>query len=65
MNEAERRAEIQRFWEQTGKDVEASHALYDDDAVLEFPQSGERFEGLANFKEWRSQYSRAKWRAAP
>ena len=33
-----------------------SHALYHDDAVLEFPQSGERFEGVANFREWRSQY---------
>jgi hypothetical protein len=24
--------------------------------VLEFPQSGERFEGRATFTEWRSQY---------
>jgi SnoaL-like domain len=24
--------------------------------VLEFPQSGERFEGVANFREWRRQY---------
>ena len=32
------------------------HDLYDDDAILEFPQSGERFEGLANFREWRDQY---------
>ena len=30
--------------------------MYHDDAVLEFPQSGERFEGLANFREWRRQY---------
>ena len=30
--------------------------IYHDDAVLEFPQSGERFEGVANFKEWRRQY---------
>jgi len=36
-----------------------SHDMYDDDAVLEFPQSGERFEGLANFREWRSQYPAA------
>ena len=27
-----------------------------DDAVLEFPQSGERFEGVDNFREWREQY---------
>ncbi len=30
--------------------------LYHEDAVLEFPQSGERFEGLANFLEWRRMY---------
>src|SRR5262245_11522375 len=33
-----------------------SHDMYDDDAVLEFPQSGERFEGVANIREWRSRY---------
>jgi hypothetical protein len=37
-------------------DSDGAHAIYHDDAVLEFPQSGERFEGLANFKEWREQY---------
>ena len=56
VNEAERRAQIQRFWESTGSDPDVSHEIYHDDAVLEFPQSGERFEGVANFKEWRNQY---------
>jgi hypothetical protein len=28
----------------------------DEDAVLEFPQSGERFEGLESFREWRRIY---------
>ena len=37
-------------------DSDGAHAIYHDDAVLEFPQSGERFEGLASFKEWREQY---------
>jgi hypothetical protein len=32
------------------------HDLYHDDAILEFPQSGERFEGLENFRHWRDQY---------
>ena len=32
------------------------HEVYHDDAVLEFPQSGERFEGVENFREWRRQY---------
>ena len=37
-------------------DPERSHAMYLDDAVLEFPQSGERFEGVENFRGWRSEY---------
>jgi SnoaL-like domain len=37
-------------------DPERSHEMYLEDAVLEFPQSGERFERVENFREWRSQY---------
>jgi hypothetical protein len=37
-------------------DPEAAHRIHPDDAVLEFPQSGERFEGVENFREWRSDY---------
>jgi len=37
-------------------DMELAHAMYADDAVLEFPQSGERFIGLENIKTWRAQY---------
>jgi hypothetical protein len=37
-------------------DEDAAHEIYVADAVLEFPQSGERFEGVPNFKEWRRQY---------
>jgi hypothetical protein len=37
-------------------DPELSHAMYQDDAVLEFPQSGERFAGVENLREWRSSY---------
>jgi SnoaL-like domain len=39
-----------------GSDPERSHAMYREDAVLEFPQSGERFEGVENFRGWRSDY---------
>jgi hypothetical protein len=56
MDEAERAAQIRRYWEDTVSDHEAAHEIYHDDAILEFPQSGERFEGVANFKEWRGQY---------
>ena len=40
----------------SSSDPELSHAMYHDDAVLEFPQSGERFEGVENLREWRSKY---------
>jgi hypothetical protein len=58
MDEAERRAQIRSYWEGTGSDQAQyiTHEIYHDDAILEFPQSGERFEGVANFKQWRSQY---------
>ena len=58
MGEAERRAQIRLYWEATGSDQgqDITHEIYHDDAILEFPQSGERFEGVANFKQWRSQY---------
>jgi SnoaL-like domain len=37
-------------------DPELNHAMYHEDAVLEFPQSGERFVGVENLREWRSDY---------
>jgi SnoaL-like domain len=43
----------------TSRDPDLNHAMYHDDAVLEFPQSGERFVGLENFREWRSNYPSA------
>ena len=49
-------AELRRHWDQSGKDEDGAHEIYHEDAVLEFPQSGERFEGVENFKEWRRQY---------
>ena len=48
--------QVRRYWEYPGADVDRADELYHDDAVLEFPQSGERFEGVANFTEWRRQY---------
>lgn len=47
---------LRRHWEYSGKDEDVAHEIYHEDAVLEFPQSGERFEGVANFREWRRQY---------
>jgi hypothetical protein len=37
-------------------DQDVAHEIYHQDAVLEFPQSGERFEGVENFKAWRRIY---------
>jgi hypothetical protein len=55
MTEDDSRALIRRLWEAVGKE-DIHDEVYTEDAVLEFPQSGERFEGLKNFHEWRSQY---------
>jgi hypothetical protein len=38
----------------SAEDPAAAQGIYHDDAVLEFPQSGERFEGIENFREWGS-----------
>ena len=37
-------------------DEDGAHDIYAPDAVLEFPQSGERYEGVPNFLEWRRAY---------
>ena len=55
-DEARIREILERLFEFTGADVARAEELYHEDAVLEFPQSGERFEGRATFTEWRSQY---------
>jgi SnoaL-like domain len=47
---------VRDHWEHIGTDVDRAHEMYQDDAVLEFPQSGERFEGVATFREWRRKY---------
>jgi hypothetical protein len=42
------RAAIEEHWRASEiGDVEAEHAIYAEDAVLEYPQSGERFRGRA------------------
>jgi ketosteroid isomerase-like protein len=50
------RAMLERNLELSASDPKAAHDIYHEDAVLEFPQSGERFEGVENFREWRSDY---------
>ena len=47
---------VRRYFEFVGADVERAEEIYHDDAVLEFPQSRERFEEVATFTKWRRQY---------
>ena len=56
MDEASVLAAFQRYWKYAATDQEIAHEMYHDDAVLEFPQSQERFEGKANFMAWRKIY---------
>jgi SnoaL-like domain len=50
------RAMLEQHFEYAGSDPDRAHEMYHADAVLEFPQSGERFVGVENFREWRSNY---------
>ena len=56
LEESELMLALKRHWDYSGKDEDVASEIYHDDAVLEFPQSGERFEGVENFREWRRQY---------
>ncbi len=56
LSEDELISALRYHWEHSGRDEDRAHEIYHDDAVLEFPQSGERFEGVENFREWRRQY---------
>jgi hypothetical protein len=47
-------ATLKHYLDATDDDL--AHEIYHEDAVLEFPQSGERFEGVENFKQWRKLY---------
>ncbi len=56
MDEEAIREALVRHWRYEGIDYDKSHEIYHDDAVLEFPQSGERFVGKQAFLTWRRQY---------
>ena len=47
--------QLARYFSYVGADVELATELYTEDAVLEFPQTGERFEGRHAFTQWRAQ----------
>ena len=48
------RVRISDHWEASERgDLEAEHAIYAPDAVLDYPQSGERFRGRSRIEEQR------------
>ncbi len=50
----ELRARIQEHWDASERgDGEVEHAIYAEDAVLEYPQSGERFRGRETIRAQR------------
>ncbi|TFV69988.1 nuclear transport factor 2 family protein [Blastococcus sp. CT_GayMR20] len=61
MDEAGVQAVVQHYLDHSAaREEDVASEIYADDAVLEFPQSGERFEDVANFREWRAQYPATK-----
>jgi ketosteroid isomerase-like protein len=52
--DAETRARIEEHWKASELgDVDTEHAVYADDAILDYPQSGERFRGRARIQAQR------------
>jgi hypothetical protein len=56
VDDTQRRAALVRHIRYEGNDRDKAHEIYTDDAILEFPQSGERFVGRDTFRAWRDQY---------
>jgi hypothetical protein len=54
MDDRTLRLALQRHWEASdASDFEAEHEIYREDAVLEYPQSGERIRGRRTIQESR------------
>jgi hypothetical protein len=54
MDDRTLRQALQRHWEASdASDFETEHEIYREDAVLEYPQSGERIRGRRNIQESR------------
>jgi len=48
------RARIEEHWKASESgDIDTEHAIYADDAILDYPQSGERFRGRAKIRAQR------------
>ena len=54
MDNRNARAALQRHWSASdANDFDAEHEIYREDAVLDYPQSGERIRGRHNIRESR------------
>jgi len=52
--DADIRARIRQHWQASESgDLDAEHAIYADDAILDYPQSGERFRGRSKIQAQR------------
>ena len=61
MAENENRKALDRHWAASdANDFDAEHDIYRDDAVLEYPQSGERIRGRHNIQASRAAQPNAK-----
>jgi hypothetical protein len=57
MQEEEIRAALNAHWQASAAgDTNAEHAIYDDNAICEYPQSGERILGRSNLQALRSHH---------
>jgi len=55
MDDQARLTALQRHWDASdASDFEVEHEIYLDDAVLDYPQSGERIRGRRNIQESRT-----------
>ncbi len=52
--DARTRARLEQHWKASERrDIETEHAIYAADAILDYPQSGERFEGRSRIQAQR------------
>jgi SnoaL-like domain len=52
--DADIRARIQQHWDASESgDIDTEHAIYAEDAILDYPQSGERFRGRSKIQAQR------------
>jgi ketosteroid isomerase-like protein len=49
--DARTRARLEEHWEASERgDIDTEHAIYAEDAILDYPQSGERFRGRSKIQ---------------